>query len=94
MSIDELAGQILGNLGETYGQRAHYDDLVSPEDMWGAGFEMDCGESFRQLYGSFPNTSAELRALLPGVGDPVALGSRHIIFSHAPGLKASSISAS
>ena len=79
MNIDELTGQILGNLGETYGQRAHDDDLVSPEDMWGAGFEMDCGESFRQLYGSFPSTSAELRALLPGVGDPVALGS--LIFS-------------
>ena len=79
MSIDELTGQILGNLGETYGQRAHDDDLVSPTDMWGAGFEMDCGESFRQRYGSFPNTSAELCALLPSVDDPVALGS--LIFS-------------
>ena len=94
MSIGALAGRILGNLGDTYEQRMPDDDLVSPEDMWGAGFEMACGEAFRQLYGSFPNTSAELRALLPGVGDPVALGSRHIIFSHAPGLKASGISAS
>lgn len=79
MGIAELAGRILSNLGETYEQRSEDDALISPEDMWDAGFEMDCGESFKQRYGSFPATSAELSALLPRVDDPVVLGS--LIFS-------------
>ncbi|MGN0078227.1 MAG: hypothetical protein ACI36V_05505 [Coriobacteriales bacterium] len=79
MNIEELAERILGNLGESYERRADDDELICPEDMWAAGFEMDCGASFRQRYGSFPATAAELDVMLPGVDDPAVLGS--LIFS-------------
>ena len=54
---------------------AFFDSMTFPEECWKLGFEMDCGNSFREAYGDAFESETELCRVIDEITDVKLLGS-------------------